>query len=51
MFTVVMFFVLIASFVMMFGLVRFSENVIRTPQLMPLGDAMAKESTDNCEPL
>jgi hypothetical protein len=50
-FTIVMFFVLIALFVMMFGLVKFSENVIGTPQLMPLSDSTSNKTIDNAESL
>jgi hypothetical protein len=50
-FMIVMFFVLIALFVMMLGLVKFSENVIGTPQLVPLGDSTSNKTIDNAESL
>jgi uncharacterized membrane protein (DUF485 family) len=48
-FTIVMFFVLMALYVVMVGLVKFSENVIGTPQLLPLGDGITTESVDSAE--
>jgi hypothetical protein len=45
--TFVMFFVLIACFVVMFGLVKFSENVIARPQLVPLDDGTATGTADS----
>jgi hypothetical protein len=50
-FMIVMFFVLIALFVMMLGLVKLSENVIGTPQLVPLGDSASNKTIDNTESL
>jgi uncharacterized membrane protein (DUF485 family) len=48
-FTILMFFVLIAVYVGIFGLVSFSENVIATPQRVPLGDGT--RTTDSAESL
>jgi hypothetical protein len=39
--TIVMFFVLIALYVAMFGVVKFAENVIAKPQLAPLDNSAA----------
>ena len=49
--TFVMFFVLIACFVAMFGLVKFSENVIAKPQLVPLGNDTGTRITDSAKSL
>ena len=46
-FTMVMFFALIALYVVMVGLVKFSENVIATPQRVPLGDGTATKTRDS----
>ncbi len=46
-FTVVMFFVLIAAYVVMFGLVKFAENVIAAPQLAQLDNGSATETADS----
>jgi hypothetical protein len=48
-FTVVMFFVLIACYVAMWGLVKFSENVIAKPQLVLPGNGTATRRTDNAK--
>ena len=40
-FTLIMFFVLIALYVAMFGLVKFAENVIAKPELAPLDKGAA----------
>jgi hypothetical protein len=50
-FTIIMFVVLIALFVAMFGLVEFSENVIGTPQPVPSGDGTATETMDSAKSL
>jgi hypothetical protein len=42
-----MFFVLIVCFVAMFGLVKFSENVIARPQPVPLGNGAVTRTTDS----
>jgi hypothetical protein len=39
--TIIMFFVLIALYVAMFGLVKFAETVIAKPQLAPLDNSDA----------
>jgi len=49
--TLVMFFVLIACFVAMWGLVEFAENVIAKPQLVPLQNGDATGTTDSTESL
>jgi hypothetical protein len=48
-FTVVMFFVLMACYVAMLGLVKFSENVIAEPQFVPLGDGTATSTTHSAK--
>jgi len=50
-FTMVMFFVLITLYVVMVGLVKFSENVIATPQLVPLGEGPATTTKDSAQSL
>jgi uncharacterized membrane protein (DUF485 family) len=50
-FTVVMFFVLIALYVVMVGLVKFSENVIATPQVLPLSGGSATTTSDSAKSL
>jgi hypothetical protein len=52
-FTIVMFFVLIALYVAMFGLVKFAENVIAKPELGPLdrGAATTMDSTKSLQNL
>jgi uncharacterized membrane protein (DUF485 family) len=50
-FTMVMFFVLIALYVVMVGLVKFSENVIATPQLVRLGEGPATTTKDSAQSL
>jgi hypothetical protein len=52
-FTIVMFFVLIALYVAMFGLVKFAENVIAKPELAPLdnGAATTMDSTKSLQNL
>ena len=44
-----MFFALIVLYVVMVGFVKFSENVIGTPQLAPLGDGTATKTIDSTE--
>lgn len=44
--TLVMFFVLIACYAAMWGLVTFSENVIAKPQLVPLDNAAATRTAN-----
>ncbi|MGD0023307.1 MAG: hypothetical protein ABSC37_01585 [Xanthobacteraceae bacterium] len=44
--TAVMFVVLIASYALMFGLVRFTENVIATPESVSTGDSGAARASD-----
>jgi uncharacterized membrane protein (DUF485 family) len=50
-FAVVMFFVLIALYVVMVGLVKFSENVIATPPVLPLSDGSATTTVDSAKSL
>ncbi|MGO9993560.1 MAG: hypothetical protein ACLPTF_13755 [Steroidobacteraceae bacterium] len=50
-FTIVMCIVLIALHAVMVGLVKFAENVIATPQLVPLGEGPATTTKDNAESL
>jgi hypothetical protein len=50
-FTIVMFFVLIALYVAMFGLVKFAEHVITKPQLVPSGNGTAARGTDSAKSL
>jgi len=50
-FTAIMFFVLITLFVMMLGLVKFSENVMGTRQLPSLDDSTPKKSIRKAESL
>jgi hypothetical protein len=51
-FTIVMFFVLIALYVAMFGLVKFAENVIAKPELAPLDKgATTMDSTKSLQNL
>jgi hypothetical protein len=52
-FTIVMFFVLIALYAAMFGLVKFAENVIAKPELAPLdkGAATTMDSTKSLQNL
>lgn len=50
-FTIVMFFALIALYVAMVGLVKFSENVIATPQLVPSNDDTEREPIENARSL
>ncbi len=49
-FSIVMFFVLIALYVAMFGLVKFAENVIAKPELSPL-DKVAATTMDSTKSL
>jgi hypothetical protein len=49
--TLVMFFVLIALYLGMLGLVKFSENVIALPQPAPLADGAEKKARDGAQPL
>ena len=42
-----MFFVLIVLYVLMVGFVKFSENVIATPQLAPSGEGTATKTIDS----
>jgi len=46
-FTIVMFFVLIGAYVVMFGLVKFAENVIAKPQLAQLDNGTATKTADS----
>jgi hypothetical protein len=41
-----MFFVLVASYALMFGLVKFAENVIAKTQYGPAGDGAAARTED-----
>jgi hypothetical protein len=50
-FTIVMFFGLIAAYVAMFGLVKFAENIIAKPQLVPSGNSTATRITDGAKSL
>jgi hypothetical protein len=52
-FTIVMFFVLIALYVAMFGLVKFAENVIAKPELSSLdnGASTTMDSTKSLQNL
>jgi len=45
--TVLMFVVLIASYALMCGLVRFTENVIATPESVSTGDNGAARARDS----
>ena len=49
MFTIIMFVALIVLYAVMFGLVKFSENVIGTPQLVRLGDGTATKTMDSAK--
>lgn len=49
--TVLMFVVLIVSYALMFGLVKFSENVIATPEAVSAGDSGAATAGDAKNPL
>jgi len=49
--TVLMFFVLIASYALMFGLVKFAENVIAKTQYEPAGDGAAARAGDTTNSL
>ena len=51
MFTIAMFVALIALYVVMFGLVKFSEKVIATPQLAPLAGGTAPSTVDSAKSL
>ncbi len=44
--TLLMFFVLVASYALMFGLVKFAENVIAKTQYGPAGDGAAARTED-----
>jgi hypothetical protein len=48
-FTILMFFSLIALFISMIGLVKFSENVIATPRLAPVGNGTATKTVGGTE--
>lgn len=48
--TVFMFIVLIASYVLMFGLVKFSDNVIVTPEPVSAGENGAAMQTPQSAP-
>jgi hypothetical protein len=45
-FTAFMFVLLIVSYALMFGLVKFSENVIATPEPVSAGDSGAVGASD-----
>jgi len=45
-FTALMFVVLIVSYALMFGLVKFTENVIATPESVSPGDSSAASPSD-----
>ena len=47
--TFVMLFVLIACYIAMFGLVKFSENVIARPRLVPLDNGTATGATNSAQ--
>jgi hypothetical protein len=47
MFTILMFFVLIAIYFASFGVVRFAENVITKTQLVPLNNSTPTGTTDS----
>jgi hypothetical protein len=49
--TVLMFFVLIASYALMFGLVKFAENVIAKTQYGPPDNGAAARTGDTTNPL
>jgi hypothetical protein len=47
MFTILMFFVLIAIYFALFGVVRFAENVITKTQLAPLNNSAPTRTADS----
>ena len=49
--TVLMFFVLVASFALMFGLVKFAENVIAKTHYGPAGNGPAARTEDTANSL
>ncbi len=49
--TLLMFFVLIASFALMFGLVKFTENVIAETRYGPAGNGAAARTEDTTNSL
>ena len=51
MLAIVMFLALIALYVVMVGFVKFSENVIGTPQLARSGDGAGTKAIDSTEAL